>query len=516
MRYPRAHVGQGARSHHSADRGRCQRRLRRSPTNWLTGGGADRRAGLRGRSEVAGAPARLDVGPGDRHLRRLARARVDVEPQPHLGVGSAGQARAVVGRARARRQLEHDSRHVRRSQRLRVDERAREQPHGEVHARPARSRWSIGKYNETGGSNDTTLMGRPSEIWVDPADNEVFVADGYGNRRIIVFDGATGKYLRHWGAYGKRPEDPRDGAEPARRARRAVATPDGAARTRRWPRAAPGARTRCRAEPPQQFSVPHGIVGSRDGLIYLADRANNRIQVFRQNGEFVAEDPAAALRRAGAGDWTPKRPCGIEAAFSVGFSHDVPQTYLYIADGGTHVITVLRRQDLEVVERVRRTGRRTRSARPAAQPVGGSVGQHLRRRGGRSDREASDDRRRSRGRLPRAEVHVQGRDPQRMTLADLNASDRDGFVAAVGWIFEHSPWVAERAWAAGRSRRSTSCTRRWSPKSQAARADEQLALLRAHPDLGAARPHERRVDRRAGRRRARSADAATSSSGCSS
>src|SRR5688572_2616733 len=66
----------------------------------------------------------------------------------------------------------------------------------------------IGRYNETGGSNDTALMGRPSEIWVDPADNEVFVADGYGNRRIVVFDGATGKYLRHWGAYGKRPEDP--------------------------------------------------------------------------------------------------------------------------------------------------------------------------------------------------------------------------------------------------------------------------------------------------------------------
>src|SRR4030095_5091052 len=66
----------------------------------------------------------------------------------------------------------------------------------------------IGKYNETGGSNDTSLMGRPSEIWVDPADNEVFIADGYGNRRIIVFAGATGKYLRHWGAYGRRPEDP--------------------------------------------------------------------------------------------------------------------------------------------------------------------------------------------------------------------------------------------------------------------------------------------------------------------
>ena len=66
----------------------------------------------------------------------------------------------------------------------------------------------IGKFDQTGGSNDTSLMGRPSEIWVDAADNEVFVADGYGNRRVIVFDGATGKYLRHWGAYGKRPEDP--------------------------------------------------------------------------------------------------------------------------------------------------------------------------------------------------------------------------------------------------------------------------------------------------------------------
>ena len=79
----------------------------------------------------------------------------------------------------------------------------------------------IGKFNETGGSNDTTLMGRPSEIWVDPADNEVFVADGYGNRRIIVFDGATGKYLRHWGAYGKRPEDPpaRSAAAATRRRR---------------------------------------------------------------------------------------------------------------------------------------------------------------------------------------------------------------------------------------------------------------------------------------------------------
>jgi hypothetical protein len=85
-------------------------------------------------------------------------------------------------------------------------------------------------------------------------------------------------------------------------------------------------------------------------LIYLADRANNRVQVFRQNGQFVNE---RILRpRCGAQEratWTPRRACGNEAAFSIGFSHDVPQTYMYIADGGSHFITVLRRSDLEIL-----------------------------------------------------------------------------------------------------------------------------------------------------------------------
>jgi DNA-binding beta-propeller fold protein YncE len=194
----------------------------------------------------------------------------------------------------------------------------------------------IGKYNETGGSNDTTLMGRPSEIWVDPADNEVFVADGYGNRRIIVFDGATGKYLRHWGAYGRRPEDP------PRRVDTAESGTGGAS---------PASRdASVPASPPPQFRVPHGIAGSRDGLIYLADRANNRIQVFKQNGEFMMERilrPHCGAEESAT--WTPKRSCGDEAAFSVAFSHDTAQTYLYVADGGSHFIDVLRRSDLEIV-----------------------------------------------------------------------------------------------------------------------------------------------------------------------
>ena len=176
---------------------------------------------------------------------------------------------------------------------------------------------TIGRFDETGGSNDTELMGRPAEIWVDPDDNEVFVADGYANRRVIVFDGETGEYLRHWGAYGARPDD--------------AYRPDPTA-----------------GEPSRQFRTPHGISGSRDGLIYVADRANNRIQVFRQDGTFVTEK---ILRQRCAPEDQPEVPeCGREAAFSVGFSSDDAQTYLYVADGGSHVIVVLRRSDLEKVD----------------------------------------------------------------------------------------------------------------------------------------------------------------------
>jgi len=183
--------------------------------------------------------------------------------------------------------------------------------------RDGRHLMTIGRMGETGGSNDTELMGRPAEIWVDPVDNEVFVADGYGNRRVIVFDGETGAYLRHWGAYGERPDDD-DRPEPGSTAA------------------------------PRQFRTPHGIVGSRDGLVYVADRANNRIQVFQQSGAFVTEK---ILRTPCGGRGAPPVPgCAREAAFSLGFSPDEAQTWLYVADGGSHVIVVLRRSDLEKVD----------------------------------------------------------------------------------------------------------------------------------------------------------------------
>jgi DNA-binding beta-propeller fold protein YncE len=164
---------------------------------------------------------------------------------------------------------------------------------------------TIGRLSATGGSNDPALLGRPSEIYVSPDSNEVFVADGYTNRRVVVFDAATGLYLRHWGAYGKRPED-------IGRVRRAD---DDAT-------AAP------------QFTVVHGITGSRDGLIYVGDRQNNRIQVFDRSGKYVAE----RIIRPGSG-----------AAFSVVLSHDPQQQFVFVADGTEHKVWILRRADLAVV-----------------------------------------------------------------------------------------------------------------------------------------------------------------------
>jgi 2-oxo-4-hydroxy-4-carboxy-5-ureidoimidazoline decarboxylase len=72
-----------------------------------------------------------------------------------------------------------------------------------------------------------------------------------------------------------------------------------------------------------------------------------------------------------------------------------------------------------------------------------------------------------------------------MTVAELNALDRAQFVAAIGWVFEHSPWVAGRAWAARPFATLEALHRAMIAQVEAASPQEQLALLRAHPDLGA-------------------------------
>lgn len=177
---------------------------------------------------------------------------------------------------------------------------------------------TLGEYDENGGSNDTELLGGPAGVWVDPATNEVYIADGYRNRRVIVYDADTGTYLRHWGAYGEPPDD--------------EAEYDYAGRT-------------AESAPPPQFSTVHGLVGSNDGLIYVADRRGNRIQVFRQDGTFVTEETIAPQTRASG------------SAFVIALSPDDGQRWLYLADGTSHKVWVLRRSDLEVVGEFGRGGR---------------------------------------------------------------------------------------------------------------------------------------------------------------
>jgi sugar lactone lactonase YvrE len=174
---------------------------------------------------------------------------------------------------------------------------------------------TIGTFDKNNGSNDPTLLGGPAGIWVDPKSNEAFIADGYRNRRVVVYDGATGKYLRHWGAYGDPPDD----------TIKAIVAPDG--------------------PPPRQFSTVHGLTGSRDGLIYVADRRGNRIQVFQQSGKFVKEKIIAP------------RTLASGSAFVIVLSPDRAEQWLYMADGTNHKIWVLRRNDLEIVGEFGRGGR---------------------------------------------------------------------------------------------------------------------------------------------------------------
>jgi DNA-binding beta-propeller fold protein YncE len=176
---------------------------------------------------------------------------------------------------------------------------------------------TIGEYEKTGGSADTHLLGGPSGIWVDPKTNEAYISDGYRNRRVIVVDGATGKYLRHWGAYGNVPDD-----------------------TERF-----DPKTMVSGALPKQLSTPHGITGSTDGKIYVADRRGNRIQVFDHQGKFIAEKVIAPATLSSGSAFVPV------------LSPDAQQQWLYVADGTNHKIWILRRSDLEIVGEFGRGGR---------------------------------------------------------------------------------------------------------------------------------------------------------------
>ena len=174
---------------------------------------------------------------------------------------------------------------------------------------------AIGTYDTPGGSNERGLLGTPADMWVSPETNEVFIADGYGNRRVVVHDGETGEYLRHWGAYGNVPDDEYEFVPPEQN-----------------------------PPLPPQFNTVHGIQGSRDGLLYVGDRTNNRIQVFRQSGEFVKEGVVAPGTL-----WSG-------SAYDIALSADPEQRFLYLVDGANQKIWILEREDLLLIGEIGQGG----------------------------------------------------------------------------------------------------------------------------------------------------------------
>ena len=168
------------------------------------------------------------------------------------------------------------------------------------------------------GSNSTKYLGQPTDVWVDPKTDEVYISDGYTNHRVVVFNANTGEYKRHWGAYGHKPDD---GPLP------------------KFDRNGP---------PRQQFDTPHCIVGTNDGLLYVCDRGNQRIQVFKTDGTFVKE----ALIGAKLSDGTV-----AGAPWDIAVSRDPQQRYLFVVDGSTHRVYTVVRESLEVVDAFGRRGR---------------------------------------------------------------------------------------------------------------------------------------------------------------
>jgi DNA-binding beta-propeller fold protein YncE len=174
----------------------------------------------------------------------------------------------------------------------------------------------IGTWGVSKGSNNTSYLGRPADIAVDIPANEVYLADGYGNRRIIVFNATNGEYKRHWGAYGKVPDD------------QTLLAYDPSAPIR------------------STFGNPvHSVVLSSDGFVYVADRTSNRIQVFKKDGTFVNEGFVATSTLS------------MGSAWDIALSRDSSQTNLYLADGVNKKVWILNRSDLKVIGSLGHGGR---------------------------------------------------------------------------------------------------------------------------------------------------------------
>src|SRR5215467_13579997 len=154
-------------------------------------------------------------------------------------------------------------------------------------------------------SNSMESFGGAMGFAIDSKANEIFVADGSRNHRVAVVDMNTGAIKRYWGAYGAKPDD----------ADTAKYEPGGPA--------------------PKQFGQVRCVRIANDGLVYVCDATNDRIQIFKKDGSFVKEATVEPSTRGSGSVW------------DIAFSRDPGQKYLYVADGANDKVHILDRGSLQ-------------------------------------------------------------------------------------------------------------------------------------------------------------------------
>jgi NHL repeat-containing protein len=205
----------------------------------------------------------------------------------------------------------------------------------------------IGKGGNKKTNADPKNFSKPADVFVYAKTNELFVADGYGNKRIIVFDADTGAFKRMWGAYGKVPEDDPPAAPQAEGGRGGRVGGGRAANMSRVP-----AKDLAPSDPyPPQFSTIHGVKVSNDGLVYAADRGGKRVQVFTTEGKYLTQAWVDRwCEAAGEG-------CGNgQTVASVAFSSDPDQRFLYVASRSPARIWIYDRKTLTPLDSFGRPG----------------------------------------------------------------------------------------------------------------------------------------------------------------
>ena len=192
----------------------------------------------------------------------------------------------------------------------------------------------IGHATPKKSNADTTQFWRPADVFVYAKTNELFVADGYGNKRVIVFDADTGAFKRMWGAFGNAPVDPAPSAREGGSSGPPRPDPNRIA-AKELPASDPG---------PSQFDTVHGIKVSNDGLVYVADRGGKRVQIFTVEGKYQSQI------------WIDRwceaigQACGNgQTTASVAFSADPDQRYLYVASRSPARIWVYDRKALKAL-----------------------------------------------------------------------------------------------------------------------------------------------------------------------